>query len=287
LAKDESVTQLNKTTWVELPVTITTPFAEVEGLLAFPEKHWSSCKLSPCVLRKMIRVTDVLGVHAPRSESMMDGGWRLRMLDMHPFPCVQPPLYADVWERLRATTARIEIWAPQEALLRDARALVNEDDELAVGLVDVRLAGEMHVYVSLLRDSELAVDDVTVRFREQVGGAAAKDEVCSVCLEPMLPGEMCRRLACLHCLHAGCAMTLLPEVPCCPVCRSSIVPPEVPLSRMPETPRAANSQVLSRIPGTPTSEQGATPVESMAMGTSPRSDASGSQAGDGAPLLGR
>lgn len=237
--------RLSKTVWLEMPVTITTPFAEVDGTLGYPEHLWETCKLSPRVLRRMARISDVMGVHAPRQETLSFNCWRLRMRDLHPFPCVQPPLFADIWQRLQATTARIEIWSPPEALLGDIRPLVNEDDEVCLGSVDRGLVKGLHISVLLLRDAELAVDDVTVRFREPERGHAAgksegQEEVCCVCLEPMLAGEMCRRLACLHCLHAGCAMTLLPEVPCCPVCRSSIVPAS------PVSQSSGDSQATSR-----------------------------------------
>lgn len=219
----------SKLAWVEIPVTITTPFAEVDGTLAYPERSWGGCRLSPRVLRRMVRVSDVMGVHMPREVSLAESGWRLQMRNLHPFPCVQPPTFGDIWTRLQATTARIEIWSPEEALLAEARPLLNEDDEVVLGAVDRRLAPELHISVVLLKDAEMAVDDVTVRFREPTWGGAArstsKDEVCSVCLEPMSVGQMCRRLPCLHCLHAGCAMTLLPEAPWCPICRSSLVPP--------------------------------------------------------------
>lgn len=231
-AQSESKRKSTKTNWVEIPVTITTPFAEVDGVLGYPEHIWESSRLSPRVLRRMVRVSDVLGIHAPREETISNSSWRLRMRDLHPFPCVQPPVFADIWQRLQATTARIEIWSPEEALLGGTRPLVNPDDEVHLGSVDRRLVGQLHVSVSLLKDAELAVDDVTVRFREPErpdNGPTSKEETCCVCLEPMLAGQMCRRLACLHCLHAGCAMTLLSEAPSCPVCRISIVHP-TPLS---------------------------------------------------------
>jgi len=223
-----------KTTWVALPVVVTTPFAQVNGTLEFPEKQWSSCRLSPSVLRKMLRISDVEGIHARREPSFSDGGWRLRLQSLHPFPGVQPPQLADIWYRLRATPARIEAWGLEGNFFHDAGPLVNEDDEWQLGLLDKDLVDGLHLSISLLRDAELAVDDVTVMFQE-THVPASKEEVCAICLEPMRAGEMCRRLPCLHCLHAGCAMTLLPEAPSCPVCRSSISGgPELPEQACPE-----------------------------------------------------
>lgn len=159
---------------MDIPVTITTPFAEVVATLGFPADLWELCRFSPRVLRKMVRTSDVQGFYMPRQETMSQSSWRLKMHDLIPFPCVQPPSYTDVWERLRATPARIELWSPEDALVGGtARPLVNEDDELALGAVDRKLVGSMHMSVLLLRDAELAVDDVTVIFREP-GGIGAE-----------------------------------------------------------------------------------------------------------------
>lgn len=214
--------------WVEFPVTITTPFAQVTGTLEYPDRYWPSCRLSPRILRKMLRITDVLGVHAPRGTCLSDCDWRLRMEGLHPFPGIQPPTFGDVWQRLQATTARVDVRMPRGGPLRNARPLVNEDDELALGAWAKGQVIGLQLSVSLLRDAEVAVDDVTVMFREADG--ASSRGVCSVCLEPMLAGDMCRRLACLHCLHAGCAMSFLPAMRCCPVCRSSIASSPGPAS---------------------------------------------------------
>jgi len=238
-----------KVSYVEFPVTITTPFAEVDGTLEFPEQHWPSCAFSPRILRKMCCVSDVLGVHAPRGKSIMDSSWRLRLHTLHPFPGVQPSRFADIWHRLHATTARVEVWAAEGALLHDTKPLVNEDDELQLGLLDKEFVNGVQLCISLLRDAELAVDDVTVMFRE-TDSDASKHEVCCVCLDPMMAGDMCRRLACLHCLHAGCAMTLLPHAPCCPVCRSSIAPQVLAAPSSPAAGASARGGLRRRLLGT-------------------------------------
>mmetsp|Transcript_89818 Transcript_89818/g.262534 ORF Transcript_89818/g.262534 Transcript_89818/m.262534 type:complete len:405 (-) Transcript_89818:35-1249(-) len=216
----EAVRQDPEALWVEFPTTITTPFAQVNATLEFPERYWEACRLSPRVLRRMVRMTEVLGAQGSRDACPSDCSWRLRMNSLHPFPGIQPPAFSDIWQRLQATPARVDVSAPEGGVLKDARPLVNEDDELVLGNCERKRVGGLRFCVSLLRDAEVAVDDVTVMFRE-ADGASSRD-ICSVCLEPMLAGDMCRRLACLHCLHAGCAMTLLPAVPCCPVCRISI-----------------------------------------------------------------
>lgn len=219
--------------WVEFPVTITTPFAQVTATLEYPEKHWETCRLSPSVLRRMVLVTDVLGAQASRDATPSDCNWRLRMSSLHPFPGIQPPAFSDIWARLQATPARVEA---SGGPLKETRPLVNEDDELVLGDFERDRVGGLQFSISLLQDAEVAVDDVTVMFREAEG--ATSKNICIVCLDPMLAGDMCRRLACLHCLHAGCAMTLLPAVPCCPVCRSSIASapgtPECTTSELPE-----------------------------------------------------
>merc|ERR1711976_1017892 len=96
----------------------------------------------------------------------------------------------------------------------------------------------VHISISLLRDTERAVDDLTVLYRE-TEETAYRAEICCICLEPMASGDMCRRLGCLHSLHAGCAMKFLPTTPSCPVCRSSLASPttlQVP-SRLLPSPR--------------------------------------------------
>lgn len=207
-------------------MTISTPFAEIDGRLEFPEQHWSNCRLSPRVLSNMVRVSDVFGVHALRAESIWDSSWRLHLTDLHPFPCVHPPLFNDVWNRLHSTIPRIDITMTQSFSTPQFRSLVNQDDELVLSSLSKDCLDGMHLLISLLCDSEVAVDDVTVMFRE-TESPQYREDTCSVCLDPMLAGQMCRRLACLHVMHAGCAMTLLPDMPSCPVCRSSIVPPSL------------------------------------------------------------
>jgi len=220
------LSELNaKGCWIEIATTIVTPFAEIEGTLECLERQWQTCKLSPKVLRNMVRVTDVQGVHAPRGGDTLSGAsWRLRLGSLHPFPGVRPPQVTDIWKRLRSTTVRIELSTPEDSPLHQVGPVVNEEDELPLGMLEKDRVRELHITISLLHDSELAIDDVTVRFRAKGSDGRTKSEVCCVCLEPMVAEQMCRRLACLHCLHAGCAMTLLPDTPNCPVCRSSILP---------------------------------------------------------------
>lgn len=235
--------------WMKLQVTITTPFAEVDGTLEFPQERWASCRLSPSVLKSLIRVSDVLGVCTQGDES----SWRLRLGHMCSYPCVQPLTMTDIWQRLQSTSARIELQAPNGVLGAQSnipRLLINEHDEACLGLLEPERVKGLHLSITLLRDTERVVDDLTVLFRE-TEQTAYRAEICCICLEPMATGDMCRRLGCLHSLHAGCAMKCLPEVPSCPVCRSSLASPptlQVPSPRRspgirPAMPRRPNPSV--------------------------------------------
>lgn len=207
--------QVPKMPWVEFPVTIMTPFAEVHGVLQFPKVQWPSCRLSPRVLSKMHRVTDVVGIHASREACIADCSWRLRLQTLHPFPCIRPPLIGHVWHLLQASAPRIDVWAADGEMFH---SLVNPDDELVLGAWANETVSGLHFSILLLRDREVAADDVTVMFRE--ADPAASEEVCTLCLEPVLTGQTCSRFACIHCLHARCVQ---PADLCCPVCRMSIV----------------------------------------------------------------
>jgi len=255
-----------KINWMKLKVTIVTPFAEVDGTLEFPQERWSSCRLSPSVLRQFLRVSDVLGVCTQGEES----SWRLRLGHLCQFPCVQPSTVTDIWHRLQTTNARIEVQAPKGVPMTRAnmlRPMVNEDDEVHLGQLDQDFVKGLHLSITLLMDAERAVDDLTVLFRE-TEETAYRAEICCICLEPMATGDMCRRLACLHSLHAGCAMKFLPEMPSCPVCRSSLAsPPSLQLPSPRGSPRRRQVQTTPRRPTT-----NAPPTNTPAAVPSSRSD---------------
>jgi len=246
-----------KLNWRKLGVTIVTPFAEVDGFLEFPQERWSSCRLSPHVLRQFVRVSDVLGVCTEGDES----SWRMRLGNLCQFPCVHPSTITDIWQRLQNTNARIEVQAPNgvpAARANMLRPLINEDDEVCLGGLDQEFTKGLHFYITLFMDAERVVDDLTVVFREKEE-TAYRAEICCICLEPMATGDMCRRLACLHSLHAGCAMKFLPETPSCPVCRSSLAsPPSLQLPSPRRSPSARQIQtprrnILATVPTTTSS----------------------------------
>jgi len=258
-----------KINWVKLKVSIVTPFAEVDGTLEFPQERWSDCRLSPHVLRQLMRVSDTLGVCTEAEES----SWRLRLGSHCQYPCVQPSTMTDIWQRLQATNARVELQAPKGVPMARAgmlSPLVNEDDEICLGILEESFVRGLHLSISLLMDSERVVDDLTVLFRE-TEETAYRAETCCICLEQMATGDMCRRLACLHSLHAGCAMRLLPETLSCPVCRCGLASPatlllpsprrsQVPTPRRP-TPSATpvvSTGPLPSLPTPPTSARRAT-----------------------------
>lgn len=212
-------------TWVGLKVTITTPFAEAEGTLEVPEENWSDFTLSPKVLRGFRRVSDFLGGVFPDTGDTRrrqahdsigeDLPLRLCLSGLRAFPCLRAPGAADIWHRLKTLTARIEIHGSLRA------SLVSNEQKLRVGLLDSDSVAGLALSISLLSDSERLVDNVTEKYLE-IEEAPGGEEVCCICLEPMLVGEMLRRLPCLHRLHAGCAMTLLPKARSCPLCRCNI-----------------------------------------------------------------
>jgi hypothetical protein len=232
--------------WVKVMATVTTPYAEIDVMFRFPELRWRHCRMSPRILQSLRRVSYWMGAHDFGDHHI----WCLNMMSIRPFPCVRPLHIRDVWERLEDTTGRIEIKSSEygsPTQLRFSRPLVNEEDEVPLGRLD---PSQLHLNISLFYDSERVVDDVTVTFVEKGSADPADSDLCVICQEPMLCGEMCRRMACLHRLHAGCAMVSLLKTPQCPVCRTSIVPapPAGPLpavlsppstpSRLPPSPAA-------------------------------------------------
>lgn len=53
--------------------------------------------------------------------------------------------------------------------------------------------------------------------------AGGGGEGCAVCLEPLQPGELVRRLPCGHCFHQPCVDPWLLEQRSCPMCKMDIL----------------------------------------------------------------
>eukprot|EP00929_Paragymnodinium_shiwhaense_P120687 TRINITY_DN92707_c0_g1_i1.p1 TRINITY_DN92707_c0_g1~~TRINITY_DN92707_c0_g1_i1.p1 ORF type:complete len:486 (+),score=67.33 TRINITY_DN92707_c0_g1_i1:228-1685(+) len=259
---------VSKSCWVRVGITILAPFGEMHGTLELPKQHWSSCRLSPKLFTSIYRVSDTLGVNG----AFIPGKgiyWQLRLGKLHAYPCVAPPEAADVWYRMEKCVGRVKIEAP-ESMQLPMRQLVNKSDTLPLAAVDPDEAHQVHLTISLFTDAERIIDDVTLLYREQEK-TARLDEVCCLCLDPMLPGEACRRLPCLHSMHAGCAMTLLPTKPSCPVCRASVCPEAALPALLPSTPERTALR-RNRVPRLPPS--GLTPLAaavSTALPTLPNS----------------
>eukprot|EP00401_Gymnodinium_catenatum_P068110 CAMPEP_0117514398 /NCGR_PEP_ID=MMETSP0784-20121206/30048_1 /TAXON_ID=39447 /ORGANISM="" /LENGTH=362 /DNA_ID=CAMNT_0005310191 /DNA_START=85 /DNA_END=1173 /DNA_ORIENTATION=- len=94
-------------------------------------------------------------------------------------------------EKVAKHNSGIDVTAPDDSPLRQASPLVDEGDELPLGLLDEDRACELHVSVSLLHDTELAVDDVTVRFREPSAAVAFGTTPEQLCLMSSVSASRC------------------------------------------------------------------------------------------------
>jgi len=247
-----------RSVWIKVPLTVVTPFGEAKGALEIPEPYWPMCRLAPKTLNSIYCLTDHIGVNGAFAPGR-GIYWQLRLDGYMPYPCMQNSNITDVWKRLSSTFAQVEVEAPSSCQL-PRRHLVNEDDTLSFASLDASAASEMHLKISLLSDNERTVSDSTAMFRE-TEASERKDEHCCICLEPMQSGEWCRRLPCMHRMHAGCCMLHLPTKPSCPVCRASLIsaPPVPSLPALPPTPehRGTPQNRRSRLrppsmPSTPT-----------------------------------
>jgi len=196
-----------RSVWIKVPLTVVTPFGEAKGALEIPEPYWPMCRLAPKTLNSIYCLTDHIGVNGAFAPGR-GIYWQLRLDGYMPYPCMQNSNITDVWKRLSSTFAQVEVEAPSSCQL-PRRHLVNEDDTLSFASLDASAASEMHLKISLLSDNERTVSDSTAMFRE-TEASERKDEHCCICLEPMQSGEWCRRLPCMHRMHAGCCMLHLP-----------------------------------------------------------------------------
>jgi len=224
-----------RSVWIKVPLTVVTPFGEAKGALEIPEPYWPMCRLTPKTLNSVYCLTDTIGVNGAFTPGR-GIYWQLRLDNYMPYPCMQQTNITDVWKRLSSTFAHVEVEAPSSCQL-PRRHIVNEDDLLPFASIDSSQASEMHLKITLLSDSERTVSDSTAMFRETEAGERT-EECCCICLETMRSGEWCRRLPCLHRMHAGCCMLHLPSKPSCPVCRTSLnaVAPVPSLPSLPPTP---------------------------------------------------
>lgn len=228
---------------LRFPITFTTAFAQVEGVLEVPAAHWATCKISAKRLSHVYCLSETLGVNG--ASRGWESFWCLRLEHMHEFPCSQSTPIQDVFARLRDTLARIEFHGPsQRANPGAANVLLNGDDEVCLGsIVDFDHMDDLHLSISLLNDVERGIDDATSLFREMDDHFVGTErETCCICLERIAVGHMCRRMACLHRLHAGCAMRLLTRKPNCPICRSDV-------SLMSPMPVVVSAVASSQLPG--------------------------------------
>lgn len=216
-----------KTQWVRLRLKIVTPFAEADALLEVPERRSTESMFSRRMLRALHRVSNSLGVvstpdpgearrqHCAPGEDVES--LRLHLGELRTFPCLRPHGAADIWHRLRTVPARMVLCGGGSGLI-----IISDNDKLPFELLHCDRAPALHLSVSLLNAKEQLVDDVTESFEEE-DAWQRPGEACCICLEPMSIGQMLRRLSCLHRLHAGCAMSVLPNTRSCPLCRCCIV----------------------------------------------------------------
>lgn len=198
-------------------VTVITPFAQIDGILEFPEERWMECALSTKAFlpfRPLQRLNSYHGVY---------NGWQLKLYNLQSFLDLVGKGIDDIWLRLRTTEARIQVDMNHRTddvnHIDRLKSLVSSDDEVILGdLVSKEKASMLHLTISLMSDQERMVDDATVRFCYE-----GPEETCCICLEQMCPGDMLRRLPCLHDMHAGCAMNVLPKTGSCPLCRGPLL----------------------------------------------------------------
>lgn len=199
---------------LKVQVSILTPFAEIDGVLEFPEDHWMKCTLSTKIFQQLQRLSAYDGVC---------NGLRLKLHNHQSFLGLVGKGMNDIWLRFRTMEARVQIDLNNIAEgvnhIDTLKSLVSNDDEVILGdLVSREQASMLHLTVTLMSDEERMVDDSTVRFYND-----GPEDICCICLDQMRSGEVLRRLPCLHEMHAGCAMCVLPHMASCPLCRAPLV----------------------------------------------------------------
>jgi hypothetical protein len=58
--------------------------------------------------------------------------------------------------------------------------------------------------------------------RREVAATGGDDSTCAVCLEEPAPGELVRRLRCMHAFHVDCIDKWLEGSRVCPVCKMTV-----------------------------------------------------------------
>ncbi|KAL1224538.1 E3 ubiquitin-protein ligase CIP8 [Cardamine amara subsp. amara] len=56
----------------------------------------------------------------------------------------------------------------------------------------------------------------------EVVSSSSLSQVCAVCIDAMVIGEICKKLPCGHCYHGNCILPWLQKRNSCPLCRSQL-----------------------------------------------------------------
>lgn len=205
--------------WVKIDVVVFTPFAQVNGTLEYPEQQWSKSKISPSMMPRIRRLSNCEG--ACRSEEGLT--CRLNLDMFQPFLNLEPVDVNDIWQRLETNTPHIQVDARHVVdgvhHVDTLRKLEAVEDEMELGrLWNKDHASTLRVTISLMNSAERRVDDLTLKCCHE-----GEEDLCCICLDQIRAGDVVRRLPCLHHMHAGCAMTVLPKYGSCPLCRGDLL----------------------------------------------------------------
>jgi len=206
-----------------LALNITTPFAEASGVLKLRNSTRVVDGLPCCLIcPEMTRSLSPDRTPSRWSACGCHRGQSLHLVlhSFHPFSCIINYDVNDMWQRMRTLPARLVVrtlfgdkWDVEHVLTGKTSPL----------LLPWNVIGKLHMSISLLTDQEQAADDVMEKCVELEWPSEEQDECC-ICLQPMMPGQITRRLPCFHRLHAGCAMVHdgILRTQRCPLCRCSI-----------------------------------------------------------------
>jgi len=204
-----------------LALKVITPFAEASGVLTV----WHSARTadrSPCCHLYPEMARCLSPDHTPSrwsaSGNFLGQSLEIVLHEFRPFTCIIHHDVDDMWHRMRSLPARL--------LMRTKVQGCWDVEQVENGrplLLPLYNTDQLHISISLLTEQEWVADDVMERFVE-VACPGEQQEECCICLEPMLPCQMLRRLPCFHRLHAGCAMVPggILQSQRCPLCRCSL-----------------------------------------------------------------